>query len=71
MRWSQGLTGAIATVVLISIGFPPSARAAKSEDIDRLRATNRCPGCNLQGADLGQLQLQGANLFEANLQGRI
>jgi uncharacterized protein YjbI with pentapeptide repeats len=44
------------------------------EDLERLKATNNCPGCDLRGADLHgarlkQAVLEGANLLGANLEG--
>jgi hypothetical protein len=56
------------------IGGPGSADAFKQADLAKLRATNRCPHCdligaNLQGANLSNADLQEAILVQANLQG--
>lgn len=44
------------------------------EDLARLKATKKCPGGDLRGADLRganleQAEMEGANLMEANLEG--
>lgn len=50
------------------------AGAFVPEDLDRLKATKNCPGCDLRdaslkGAQLEQAGLEGANLMGANLEG--
>ena len=41
--------------------------AYKQEDLDRLRATNKCARCDLRGADLSNANLRKAELHEADL----
>ena len=36
-------------------------------DLDWLKKTNQCPGCDLSGANLLDADLRGADLYEANL----
>ena len=50
------------------------AQAFDREDLKRLKETNKCPKCNLQGANLKganleYVNLQGANLWKSNLRG--
>jgi uncharacterized protein YjbI with pentapeptide repeats len=68
-------------VVMLSAMFliPSGARAAALMDIQKLKRTNACSGCdlswanlygeNLSGADLEGANLQGTNLYRANLAG--
>jgi uncharacterized protein YjbI with pentapeptide repeats len=64
--------GAIAALLLICWG--QVAQAANPTDLDQLRRTKKCPGCdlsyaNLRGANLSGADLTGANLNVANLGG--
>jgi uncharacterized protein YjbI with pentapeptide repeats len=43
--------------------------AQVQENVDQLIKTNKCPDCNLAGADLNRLNLSGADLQRANLTG--
>ena len=54
--------------------LPLSSSAFVTEDIEQLKGTRKCPGCDLRGADLRGVDLaganlEGANLLEANLEG--
>ena len=54
--------------------MPVSSSAFVPEDVERLKGTKKCPGCDLRGADLRGLDLsesnmEGANLMGANLEG--
>ena len=55
---------AIGLSLLMLVGFSADAVAWNKADLDKLRKTNNCPGCNLVAA-----KLQGANLESANLTG--
>ncbi len=46
-------------------GFDP----ALNKNLETVRTTNACPGCNLSGVDLKGAFLQDANLSGANLSG--
>lgn len=48
--------------VLLSFLFAGGAGAFSEIDLQKLKATGRCPGCNLENADL-----RAANLLDANL----
>lgn len=68
-------------MVMLSAMFliPGGATAAALMDVQELKRTNACPGCdlswanfygvNLSGANLEGANLQGANLYKANLAG--
>jgi uncharacterized protein YjbI with pentapeptide repeats len=64
-------------MVIATCSFTVSALQAFAfvpEDLERLKATKNCPGCDLRGADLHGASLEGvglegANLMEANLEG--
>ena len=43
------------------------AQAFDPEHLKRLKETNKCPYCDLQGADLHEAYLRGAKLSEALL----
>ena len=47
--------------------FPSLSFGFDQEDLDRLKKTNECVGCDLSGADLSRTYLGGANLTWANL----
>ncbi len=49
--------------------LPAVSPAAVPEDLENLKATKKCPGCDLRGADLRGMNLGGANLEGANLLG--
>ena len=57
------------SVLLSTLGWATVAQAESESDLQQLRTTNRCPECDLRGADLQQFDLRGANLFKAQLQG--
>ncbi|MGB7056540.1 MAG: pentapeptide repeat-containing protein, partial [Geitlerinemataceae cyanobacterium] len=44
-----------------------SASAADPEDLERLRISNECKGCDLKEANLAGANLREANLKEADL----
>lgn len=47
----------------------PPAQAADANHVVQLLTTNRCPNCDLRGADLAGLNLHGAQLQDADLTG--
>ena len=51
------------------LAMTASAHAYKQEDLDKLKETRKCVGCDLIGADLTGANLSGANLSKANLSG--
>ena len=58
--------------VLIALVFslmPAPSSAFVPEDLERLKESKKCPGCDLRGADLRGLNLNAANLEGANLMG--
>ncbi|MEI7816977.1 MAG: pentapeptide repeat-containing protein, partial [Desulfuromonadales bacterium] len=63
-----GLTvGCLALSAVKTFAFVP-------EDVERLKSTKKCPGCDLRGVDLRgahleQAEMEGANLMGANLEG--
>jgi uncharacterized protein YjbI with pentapeptide repeats len=65
----------VAGIVFCAIALPElQAFAFVPEDLERLKSTNNCPGCDLRSADLHgarlkQAVLEGANLMGANLEG--
>ncbi len=59
----------IITVLFVPLGFALPALAANPTHLRQLLDTNRCPGCDLRGANLEGVSLRGADLSEANLQG--
>lgn len=56
-----------AVVIVAVLALPAETLAADPSDLDRLRATDRCPECDLTGADLGGERLAGADLGRAKL----
>lgn len=70
----KGSLLAIAVIVSIGVvlGMPgiqtrPVYGASVEENVEKLRSTNSCPGCDLHGADLRNTNLEDANLNGANL----
>jgi hypothetical protein len=47
----------------------PNRSPAATAEVNRLRQTKQCAGCNLSGANLQNIDLDDANLQNANLQG--
>ena len=47
--------------------FASSASAFDPGDLQKLKDSNECAECNLEGADLRNADLYGANLRNANL----
>jgi uncharacterized protein YjbI with pentapeptide repeats len=43
------------------------SHALEASDLQKLKATNKCPGCDLSGGNLSNLNLAGADLTFANL----
>ena len=61
-------TGIIRFMLLIFfISASVNAFAFEEADLNQLKSSNRCPQCNLQGANLSWMDLQGANLQGANM----
>jgi hypothetical protein len=61
-------------IALVVQLMPVPSSAFVPEDIERLKESKKCPGCDLRGADLRGLNLdtsnlEGANLLGANLEG--
>lgn len=54
-------------IALVISLLPVYASAFVPEDLERLKESKTCPGCDLRGADLRGLNLNGANLEGANL----
>ena len=62
----------VLTFILVSLSW--QAYAFSEDDLEKLKATKSCPGCdltwaNLAGADLSNADLNGANLSGADLNG--
>ena len=62
---------ALATSLIL---MPVVSAAFVPEDLEQLKTTKKCPGCDLRGADLHGIDLsdsnlEGANLMGANLEG--
>ncbi len=55
------------SITMLSIQGSPVYGATVEENIEKLRSTNACPGCDLSSADLRNTNLEGANLSGANL----
>ena len=51
--------------------FASSASAFDPDDLQKLKDTNECNSCNLNGANLRDANLSNANLESANLEGAI
>jgi hypothetical protein len=67
------LTIPVLVALVISL-MPMPSSAFVPEDLERLKESKKCPGCDLRGADLRGLNLtksnlEGANLMGANLEG--
>ncbi|HEY9887322.1 MAG TPA: pentapeptide repeat-containing protein, partial [Candidatus Obscuribacterales bacterium] len=58
---------ALCLTILLWLGASQPSWAAIQEDIDLLIETNECPVCILDGADLSDRDLSGANLKIATL----
>ncbi len=70
IRFSAVAMFSIPFLTALVLGFMPlDASAFVPEDIDLLKESKKCPGCDLRGADLRSLNLAGANLEGANLMG--
>ena len=54
-------------MLALALTLPLSVGAFKPEDLERLKKTNKCPNCDLSGADLLRAILWDANLEKANL----
>jgi len=62
----------LSIAVLISLVItlmPVPSSAFVPEDLQSLKETKKCPGCDLRGADLRGVNLNGANPEGANLMG--
>ena len=68
VNWSQLIV--LVVMIVLAAGILPSVSSAfVPEDLDGLKETKKCPGCDLRGADLKGANLAGANLEGANLLG--
>ena len=56
-------------LLLFSVSASVNAFAFEEADLNQLTSSNRCPQCNLRGANLNWMDLQGANLSQADLRG--
>lgn len=66
------MSAMISSVVLMALVFsliPASSSAFVPEDIERLKESKKCPGCDLRKADLRGLNLDASNLEGANMMG--
>ena len=64
----------VSWLLVIPIGISDASSVKVEKNIERLRNTNSCPGCelfyaNLRGANLSSANLISANLFHADLSG--
>ena len=55
--------------VLLVAGMSLACFAFVPDDLETLKVSKKCPGCDLRGADLRGLRLDGSNLEGANLMG--
>jgi len=75
IRFTAPIMLSIAVLTALVTGLTPVPSSAfVPEDIEQLKNTKKCPGCDLRGADLRGLDLsesnlEGANLMGANLEG--
>jgi len=53
----------------LAISAVQTARASNPDQVNQLRSTKKCPGCDLGSADLSGANLSGADLSGANLEG--
>ncbi len=58
---------AVAVMVVASTNFVAIALAENPMHVRRLITTRECPGCDLYEANIGPVNLRGANLTGANL----
>jgi uncharacterized protein YjbI with pentapeptide repeats len=68
INWASLVVLMVMTLLAATL-LPMRSFAFVSEDIDTLKQTKTCPGCDLRGADLKGANLAGANLEGANLLG--
>ncbi len=61
------VTLGVASSIVFSVGLSTSVSAQNPVDIQQLKETRACRGCDLRGADLSQLHLIGVDLREADL----
>jgi len=54
--------------LVLSFGVERVALGFSQDDLEKLKGTTACPGCNLEKAPLKDLDLRGANLEGANLE---
>ena len=57
----------IVSAAALALAVATTAIAANPDDVQRLKSTGNCPGCDLSEAHLTPLDLQKANLAGANL----
>jgi uncharacterized protein YjbI with pentapeptide repeats len=75
IRFKNPATFSIPALIGLFLSLMPVISSAfVPEDLERLKDSKKCPGCDLRGADLRGLNLnganlEGANLLEANLEG--
>ena len=56
-------------LLLITSLWLQSAQASDPMDVDILRSTGSCPGCDLSGAMLDAVDAEGGEIWNANLRG--
>ena len=54
-------------LAIVASIFANNASAFDPDDLQMLKDTNKCVGCDLKGANLLGADLKGANLYKANL----
>ncbi len=66
-KWNCEILGIMAVAALVCLLNIGRAGAWNQDELDRLRETNACSGCDLSGALLYGEDLSGANLTNTNL----
>ena len=61
----------ILAVCLIVVGWGGSATAYDKTNLQALKVSGNCIGCDLSGADLSWLDLRGSELTDADLAGAV
>ena len=59
----------ITLMMMLSILFTSPVAAFKQEDLNKLKSTNKCEKCDLNGVGLGLANLSKADLSSAKLDG--
>jgi uncharacterized protein YjbI with pentapeptide repeats len=58
----------VLVALLLGVGIAQAAHGTDPNDLQRLKQTGKCRGCNLVGADLRSVNLRNAELEDANLE---